>query len=91
MSTANPTSMWSLGITVSDLVRHGVATEMDDYDETPSQLQRRLPLDTRVRHLGGWEGTVIGWEYGQVVIQIDRSGQIRFCYGRNVTRVVEDD
>jgi hypothetical protein len=33
MSTTNPTSMWSLGITVNDLVRYGVVTD----DRVPHQ------------------------------------------------------
>ena len=70
-----------------------------EYDETFSQLQRRLPLGTRVRHSNGWEGTVVGWEYGQVGIKVDASygtrvrvgsGSVRFCYGRNVTAVEEN-
>jgi hypothetical protein len=71
-----------------------------EYDETYSQLRRRLPLGTRVRHEDGWEGTVVSWEYGQVGIKVTEGttsgsgngkwaafdGRIRFCYGRNVIR-----
>ena len=66
----------------------------NEYDETFSQLRRRLPLGSRVRHADGWEGTVVGWEYGQVGIKVDASygtrvrvgsGRVCFCYGRNVT------
>ena len=70
-----------------------------EYDETFSQLRRRLPLGIRVRHYNGWEGAVVGYEYGQVGIKVDASygtrvrvggGRVCFCYGRNVT-AVEDD
>ena len=68
-----------------------------EYDETFSQLRRRLPLGTRARHANGWEGTVVGWEYGQVGIKVAESETNRFygrdvvfCYGRNVTAVEEN-
>jgi len=64
---------------------------MDEYDETLSQLKRRLPLGTRVRHwIHGWEGTVVGWEYGQVGVKVDE-GETCFCYGRNVEKVNQAD
>ena len=69
-----------------------------EYDETLSQLRRRLPLGTRVRHYSGWEGTVASYEYGQVGVKVAKSEAIRFygrdvvfCYGRNVETVEENN
>ena len=64
---------------------------MDNHDETHSQLWRRLPLGTRVRHLEDREGTVVG--YGatipMVVIDDDRGNTTYYCYAWNVKRVEE--
>jgi hypothetical protein len=80
-----------------EFLREYFCVPIDGIDETFSQLQRRLPLGTRVRHSNSWEGTVVGYEYGQVGVKVAESETIRFhgrdvvfCYGRNVAAVERD-